>query len=149
MSSLPFQFRRVVAKLRLPPRSRLARFALLCLAIDALLYLVQRLEIHFHGSGAEALGIWVALLTFTNAVLFSILALRWFRNVALWRLRNRLLVTYVFIGVIPVILIAIMAIFAGYLFAGQFAALLARNEMDSEINALQAVNSTIAAELDA
>lgn len=149
MSQLPYHFRRVVAKLRFSPRSRLARFALLFLMLEALLYLLQRVETAFGSTGADALAIWVGLLTAVNIILFGILGLRWFRNVALWRLRNRLLVTYVFIGVIPVVLIAVMAIIAGYLFAGQFAALLARNDIDSEITALQAVNSTIAAELDA
>lgn len=146
---LPFPLRRVLAKLRFKPRSRLARFAVLFLALEVLLYLLQRVELAFGSSGAGALGVWIALLTVTNVILFGILGLRWFRNVALWRLRNRLVVTYVFIGVIPVVLIAIMALIAGYLFAGQFAALLARNDIDSEINALQAVNATIAAELEA
>src|SRR5579859_4464105 len=149
MSLLPFPIRRLLAKWRFTPRSRLARFALFALFLDLFLYLLMRLEIAYGSSGAGALGIWVGLLTLANVILFGILGLRWVRNVALWRLRNRLLVTYVFIGVIPVVLIAGMVIFAGYLFVGQFAALLARSDIDNEINALQAVNSTIAAELDA
>ena len=39
----------------------------------------------------------------------------------MWRLRNRLIVTYVFIGVIPIVLLVAMALVAGFLFAGQFA----------------------------
>jgi len=39
----------------------------------------------------------------------------------LWRLRNRLIVTYVFVGVIPVLLLMAMTSIAFYLFAGQFA----------------------------
>src|SRR5438105_3355853 len=150
MSSVSFRIRRALASLGLTPRSRLARFALLCLTLDLLLYVVQRVQIASgHPSAAGALDFWIALLTFTNVVLYSVLALRWVRRRLLWRLRNRLIVTYVFIGVIPVLLIGAMIFFASYLFTGQFAALLARSDIDAEVSGLEAVNSTIAAELDA
>jgi len=150
MSSISFRVRRGLANLGVIPRSRLSRFALLFLALDLLLYVVQRIQIASgHGPAASALDGWVVLLTITNLVLYSILGLRWIRHKLLWRLRNRLIVTYVFIGVIPVLLIGAMVFFASYLFAGQFAALLARSDIDAEISGLQTVNSTIAAELDA
>ena len=47
--------------------------------------------------------------------------MRWARAKMLWRLRNRLIVTYVFIGVIPVVLLVALAVGSFYLFAGQFA----------------------------
>ena len=47
----------------------------------------------------------------------------------MWRLRNRLIVTYVFIGVIPIILLVAMALLAGYLFAGQFATYVAMSDL--------------------
>src|SRR5947209_1536418 len=150
MSSISYRFRRRLANLGLTPHSRLARFALLCLALDLLLYVVQRVQTSLgHASAAEALNFWIALLSFANAALYGALALRWVRHKLLWRLRNRLIVTYVFIGVIPVLLIGAMVFLGSYLFAGQFAALLARSDIDAEINGLQVVNSTIAAELDA
>src|ERR1700761_712231 len=40
----------------------------------------------------------------------------------MWRLRNRLVVTYLFIGVMPILLLLAMVGIAGLLFAGQFAA---------------------------
>ena len=49
------------------------------------------------------------------------MGLRWIRRRLMWRLRNRLIVTYIFIGVIPIMLLVAMARLAGYLFAGQFA----------------------------
>ncbi len=53
-------------------------------------------------------------------VLFVIVGFRWLRSQLLWRLRNRLIVTYVFIGVIPVFLLLVMSLFTLYLLAGQF-----------------------------
>ena len=44
---------------------------------------------------------------------FPFLAYRWLKAKLMWRLRNRLIVTYMFIGVIPVILLVAMAFIAG------------------------------------
>ncbi len=50
------------------------------------------------------------------AVLFFILGFCGLRRKVLWRLRNRLIVTYVFIGVIPAVLLVAMAFITLYLF---------------------------------
>ena len=99
------------------------------------------------GRGGGALDVWVVLLTIVLAVLGFILGLRWFRRRFMWRLRNRLIVTYVFIGVIPLVLVLMMALIAGYLFAGQFATFLASSDLNAELRALEAANSAMATEL--
>lgn len=43
----------------------------------------------------------------------------------MWRLRHRLIVTYIFIGVIPIALLLLMVGVGNYLFAGQFATYIA------------------------
>ena len=63
---------------------------------------------------------------------------------ALWRLRNRLIVTYVFIGVIPVVMLVALALGSFYLFAGQFATFIVTTGLDSELRSLSATNSAIA-----
>ena len=60
---------------------------------------------------------WLVFFEFSAICLFVILAVRAGRRRLMWRLRNRLVVTYIFIGVIPVALIAGMALIAGFLFA--------------------------------
>jgi phosphoserine phosphatase RsbU/P len=62
----------------------------------------------------------------------------------LWRLRNRLIVTYVFIGVIPVVLLVALAIGSFYLFAGQFATFIVTTGLDSELVSLESANNAIA-----
>ena len=62
----------------------------------------------------------------------------------MWRLRNRLIVTYVFIGVIPVILLVAMGLIASYLFAGQFATYVAMSDLQSELQHLEATNRSMA-----
>src|SRR5260370_18261271 len=100
------------------------------------------------GTGTpEALGGWIALLTFVNAILSGILAIRWLRNPLMWRLRNRLIVTYLFIGVIPVGLIAAIVLLGGYLIAAQFAIFLASYDIHTEIDSLQDANAELAGRL--
>lgn len=130
---------------RLAPTSGLGRFTLYLLLVDLFIYGLSRLFTARRGGGT--LDIWVLLLTITLAVLGFILSLRWFRRRFMWRLRNRLIVTYVFIGVIPLVLVLMMALIAGYLFAGQFATFLASSDLNSELRTLAAANSAMATEL--
>ncbi len=72
---------------------------------------------------------------------------RWGYRPLLWRLRNRLIVTYLFIGVMPILLLLLMGGVAGYLFAGQFATYVAISDLHSELQHLQAANDALAAQL--
>ncbi len=129
---------------RLAPASGLGRFTLYLLLLDLFIYGLSRL---LSGGRGGALDVWVLLLTITLVVLGFILGLRWLRRRFMWRLRNRLIVTYTFIGVIPLVLVLMMAVIAGYLFAGQFATFLASSDLDSELRTLEAANSAMATEL--
>ncbi len=114
-----------------------------------LLFALQKLFGLWNLSWEQALRGWVGFLSFVVIVLFGILAYRWLKAKLLWRLRNRLIVTYVFIGVIPVVLLMAMAFITIYLFAGQFANFVVTSELDSRLASLQAANSAIAHELEA
>ena len=65
----------------------------------------------------------------------------------MWRLRNRLIVTYTFIGVIPVVLLLVMGLIVTYLFVGQFATYVASSDLQAELKSLEAVNSRLASEV--
>ena len=91
----------------------------------------------------------MGILSALAIVLLAILAYRWLKARLLWRLRNRLIVTYVFIGVIPVALLVAMAFITIYLFAGQFANFVVTSELDSRLHSLQSVNAAISHELAA
>ena len=82
---------------------------------------------------SDNLGGWVKFLLFDAALLFCIVAFRALKRKVLWRLRNRLIVTYVFIGVIPAVLLVAMALITIYLFAGQFASFVVTSEINSQI----------------
>ena len=129
------------------PTSKVALIAWYILGLDVLLFVLQRVFSLLHLSWGDSLGGWVSFLSFLVIILFLILATRWIKAKALWRLRNRLIVTYVFIGVIPVVMLVVLALLSFYLFAGQFATFVVTTALDSELNSLDAANSAIAHQL--
>lgn len=131
------------------PTSKVARIAWYILALDALLFALQKLFGLLKLSFGEGLGGWVSFLSFVAILLFLVLAFRWVKAKMLWRLRNRLIVTYVFIGVIPVVLLVALALGSFYLFAGQFATFIVTTGLDSELMSLEAANSAIAQQVAA
>src|SRR4051794_9262225 len=86
----------------LEPTSRLSRFALYLLGVDLFLVIYQWVSIKLRGPSAGSVQGWITFLTFVSIILWIVIALRWFRRRIMWALRNRLVVTYIFIGVIPV-----------------------------------------------
>jgi phosphoserine phosphatase RsbU/P len=131
------------------PTTRLARFTCYLLGLDLILFASQKLLGLFRMSYGQALGAWVGILSSLAISLLVFRAFRWLKAKLLWRLRNRLIVTYVFIGVIPVVLLGAMTFISIYLFAGQFANFIVTSELDSRLRSLQSVNAAIANELAA
>jgi phosphoserine phosphatase RsbU/P len=143
------ELRQRLIKAELWPQGRMARLACYLASLAAVLFALQKLLGLFAASWGEHLGGWVGFLTFLAAVLFFVLAFRWVRRRILWRLRNRLIVTYVFIGVIPAVLLVAMALITLYGLAGQFAVFVVTSEIHSQLRSLEAVNAAVSNELAA
>ena len=143
------ELRQRLIKAELWPQGRMARLACYLAGMAAVLFALQKLLGLFAASWGEHLGGWVGFLTFLAGVLFFILAFRWVRRRILWRLRNRLIVTYVFIGVIPAALLIAMAVITLYGLAGQFAVFVVTSEIHSQLRSMEAVNAAVSNELAA
>ncbi len=144
MSDLPkLEQAWALLKRTIRPRSRLGKitlwFGVLALALQ-LWGLMGRA-----GSGTM-LSVWASLITYVFVACLVIQGYRWARHALLWRLRNRLIVTYVFIGVIPIVLLISMFLLATYLFAGQFATYVALADLDIELQHLTAANDALASQ---
>jgi sigma-B regulation protein RsbU (phosphoserine phosphatase) len=131
------------------PSGRVARGAWYSLGLAALLFVMQTVLALLKSPWGASLGGWVGFLSFISIVLFMVLAFRWLKAKILWRLRNRLIVTYVFIGVVPALLLIGMAFATLYLFAGQFANFIVTSEIHLQLHSVEAVNAAIAHELAA
>ncbi|MBI2681686.1 MAG: SpoIIE family protein phosphatase [Acidobacteriales bacterium] len=132
------------------PTSKLGRLALYFLILRLGLALVQVTLLWFgRTQTAKSLEGWAIWLSIVTGVLLTIVLLRWIRREFMWRLRNRLLVTYIFIGVIPVVLIVSMVLIAGTLVLDQYATSQIQQELDAEVRGLDLLNSHFATEISA
>jgi sigma-B regulation protein RsbU (phosphoserine phosphatase) len=131
------------------PQGWIARGACYSLGLAIGLFVLEMLLTLFAPAAGDSLGGWVKFLVFDASLLFAILAFRVLKRRVLWRLRNRLIVTYVFIGVIPAALLVTMALVTIYLFAGQFASFVVTSEINSQLRSMQAVNAAVSNELAA
>jgi phosphoserine phosphatase RsbU/P len=96
-------------------------FILLLLASD---YFAPSSAVKFlAATGVFITGIWLAISLLRQAV---------------WRLRNRLIVTYVFIAMVPIVLIATLAALGGYMLINGLAVYLVTSELDRRIDSLDA-----------
>lgn len=77
-------------------------------------------------------------LTLLPLVVFAaILFFRWVFGQFLWKVRNRLIATYLLMGLAPLVLFAVLAVLVAYLFSGQFATLAATAAFHRELVHLQ------------
>ncbi len=86
----------------------------------------------FAGLGALVTGIWLAVRL-----------LRMAAQHAVWRLRNRLLVTYLFIAVVPILLILLLAAVGSEFLARQLAVYLVTSELDRRVENLRAAANSV------
>lgn len=68
----------------------------------------------------------------------------WARDNLLWSLRNRLVIAYIFIAVVPVLLLLTMAGLAAYLLYWQLGSYVIYTEMEERVERLSSVNSAMA-----
>ncbi|MCC7176097.1 MAG: SpoIIE family protein phosphatase [Bryobacterales bacterium] len=90
--------------------------------------------------GAPA-GVFRLLLEIALTVVGFVVAVRLARRAirtAVWRLRNRLVVAYLFIAVVPVVLILLLVGIGSYLLTGQIAVYLVSNELEERVDGLAA-----------
>ena len=128
------------------PRSGLARFTIWVAALYVISELLA-LAIPASSKWAGIFAGWAGFFEFVLIVCAVFLLFRWVRRKLLWRLRNRLIVTYVFIGVIPVVLILTMFVISGYLLGNQLTTLLVHRDLMAEVQNLDTLTSTVSQEI--
>src|SRR5690349_21018977 len=129
------------------PRSRLA-FVILYLAGTEAVLLVLRglLRLVSLPGAADTLAGWTVFLGWTLAILLLARGLRWLRDHVMWSVRNRLIVTYLFIGGVPVTLAVAIGLLSGYLVLQNLAVFSAVSEINAEASRLSAANAAARSE---
>jgi sigma-B regulation protein RsbU (phosphoserine phosphatase) len=122
-----------------------ARFTAYIGGVEALLLLLKWI---FRQAGATVIAVplaqWSRFVGFVLFILLAFLALRWFRRHVMWSVRNRLIVTYLFIGVLPIVLVVLIATLSVFLLAGQLSSFLAASEIQAQLENLHAENAASA-----
>lgn len=128
-----------------PKLSRLERLTAYFAALDLFLLIAWRVSALF--TADSSLGGWFRFVGYLAIFLGLLVIARYVRRVVMWRLRNRLIVTYVFIGVIPVVLLLCIGLIGAYLFGWQFATYIATSDIEKEISTLTALNHRAAVDM--
>ena len=81
----------------------------------------------------------VAFVTFCLGAWIALRLLRIGLRKLTWRLRNRLIVAYAFIAVLPILLVLTLVGLGAYMLAGQVAVYLVRSELDRRLVSLRSV----------
>src|SRR5271167_1059481 len=122
---------------RVPPETKLHRFAFWLLIIYLILGAGRLLT---QGNWGEFFAGVSFLVLCTLVVCCIPLFWRWVMRRLMWRVSNRLVVTYLLIGLTPVVLFVTLALVAAYVFSGQFATFAANAEINRELAHIVADN---------
>ena len=93
----------------------------------------------------------VPIVTMALVVAVAWTLFRWVRRLvrhAIWRLRNRLLLSYVFIAVVPVFLLGVLGLFGAWALSGQVAVYLVTQEFQQDLDALRGSANAMLRALD-
>jgi sigma-B regulation protein RsbU (phosphoserine phosphatase) len=86
----------------------------------------------------------VSIALYAAGALYALQLLRRNLRRLIWRLRNRLIVAYLFIAFVPIVLIVILVAIGGYILAGQAAVYLVSSDLDRRIASLNGVARMLA-----
>ncbi len=100
------------------------------------------------GTYVSKLGAWLVVLFIVAAGYLVVRFARWARRRLLWGLRNRLIVAYVFIAVVPVVLLIAMVALSAYLMYFQFGAHLLQDDLNDRITEVAGIAGTIESALE-
>lgn len=121
--------------------NRLDRLALLLVLLYGLVWLARWFRWEVPAAG------FIAFLFFLSLGYFLFRSLGWARSRLLWSLRNRLIVAYVFIAVVPVLLLLVMAALSAYILYWQLGAYLVYDDFQKRVEKVAATADAVAASL--
>src|SRR5215475_7400334 len=96
-------------------------------------------------SGSQLPGATLVRVFFNvTVILFLVLSFPRLMRRFLWRVRHRLLVTWIFVGVVPIVLIFLLLAEVGFILMGQLASYMTTNEIVREGESIRSAADTLA-----
>ncbi len=121
--------------------NRLDRLGLLVVLLYGVVTVARAFRKEIPGAG------FLGFLFFVVLAYFLFRLAGWARSRLLWGLRNRLIVAYVFIAVVPVLLLLVMAVLSAYILYWQLGAYLIYDDFQKHVEKVAAAADTVAASL--
>src|SRR5206468_1883032 len=100
------------------------------------LVMAALLAVLFFFGISATLQFWIAAAVFFLGIAVVVRLARFALRKAIWRLRNRLMVAYLFIAVVPIVLILALLAGTAYLVVGQMAVYLVYTELSNRVRQL-------------
>ena len=125
---------------REPPQGKVHRLAFWLMVIYLALSVGQLLP----GTASMVFQVVSAITFFLLIVVCVPLLAQWIFGRVLWKVRNRLIVTYLLMGLAPLVLFVMLALISLYMFSGQFAIFAATAEFNTELEHIAAENRALA-----
>jgi phosphoserine phosphatase RsbU/P len=122
---------------------RMARFTCVVLVLGVGLAIGQLLSLEV--SRLWWLLFWLALIV--SGIYYVVRLIGFVRHRLLWRLRRRLIVTYLFIAVVPFVLIVALVVVGAFIINGQFAAFLVNLRLRDRADELLQLNRVVVHEV--
>jgi sigma-B regulation protein RsbU (phosphoserine phosphatase) len=97
-----------------------------------------------YAAPASAIGLVVTFAAWIAGIVVAIRLARTGVKKIIWRLRNRLIVAYAFIAMVPIVLILVLVLVSAYGLTGQIALYLINSELDRRTAILRNTGNTIA-----
>jgi sigma-B regulation protein RsbU (phosphoserine phosphatase) len=97
-----------------------------------------------YAAPASAIGLVVTFAAWIAGIVVAIRLARSGVKKIIWRLRNRLIVAYAFIAMVPIVLILVLVLVSAYGLTGQIALYLINSELDRRTSILRNAANTIA-----
>src|SRR5215467_6083725 len=96
-------------------------------------------------SGSQLPGATLVRVFFNvTVILFLVLSFPRLMRRFLWRVRHRLLVTWIFVGVVPIVLIFLLLAEVGFILMGQLVSYMTTNELVRESESIRSTADTLA-----
>src|SRR5215469_8525730 len=96
-------------------------------------------------SGSQLPGATLVRVFFNvTVILFLVLSFPRLMRRFLWRVRHRLLVTWIFVGVVPIVLIFLLLAEVGFILMGQLVSYMTTNEIVRESQSIRSAADTLA-----
>lgn len=131
----------ILSRTRWRSLSRLDAVALVVLLVYMVVFLARLVGVFIPRTG------FLGFLALVAGVYLLVRLLAWFRRHGLWSLRNRLLVAYLFIAVVPVMLLVGMAWLSAYIIYAQLGAHLLQTDLQERVDKVAAIADAAASGL--